>query len=422
MAALTAFESDLLSQLDGRGDAMVEATRRLAEINSGSLHTSGIEAVNAHLIAMFSPLSEHVEQRPLAPIALLDDDGQVNPFNSAPMLIFRARPKAPTQILCTGHSDTVFPTDSPFNTTWIAGEQLHGPGVADMKGGLVVLCEALHAIERSAFRDQIGFTVAISPDEEIGSPASAPVLAELAQTAHFGLTYEPALADGTLAGERKGSGNFSCVISGKSAHAGRDFFSGRNAVTAAAKLAVALEALSSESEGISVNIGKISGGGPVNIVPDHALCRFNVRVRTHAQQRQLERAMATVICTIEASTHCGIVLHGGFNRPPKIITAAQQDLFDILLGCGRQLAIPLKFKATGGCCEGNNLAAAGLVNIDTLGVRGGHIHSQQEFACIDSFIERAKLSALLMAKLSYLKQASQPCPAICAAIKDTGII
>jgi len=399
VSALSHHEHALLQSLQDRSSAMVETTRRLADINSGSDNRKGIERVNNDLGSLFGGISDRYEAIALDPIPQISDSGVETSLSLAQMQIFSSRVEAPLQLLCTGHSDTVFSPDSNFQTSWIEGGRLRGPGVADMKGGLVVLREALNAINNSPFRQSVGYTVAISPDEEIGSPSSAAVLTALAKKADFGLTYEPALADGTLAGARKGSGNFSCIVSGKSAHAGRDFFAGKNAVTAAARLALQLQSLSDEEAGISVNIGRIGGGGPVNIVPDTAVCRFNIRVQTNAQQSSMEEKINTCIADTMRETGCNLELHGKFHRPAKPATDEQHKMFELLTQCGAQLDIDIMFRSTGGCCEGNNLAAAGLVNIDTLGVRGGQIHSHKEFACIDSFVERAQLSALFIAKL-----------------------
>jgi len=397
-------ERPLIDRLKDRQDIMVATTQMLSDINSGSYNTHGIKKVNHALVDIFSPLCDKHIQIPTAPTSIVEDDGTLTQFHSEPMEIFSIRPDAKVQVLCTGHSDTVFPKTSDFQTSWIEGNVLRGPGVADMKGGLIVLYHALEAIHHSDFRDDIGFTIALSPDEEIGSPASAKILSELAKQSDFGLTYEPALSDGTLAGARKGSGNFSIVIKGLSTHAGRDFFSGRNAITAAARVSILLESLSHEANGVSVNIGKISGGGAVNVVPDTAVCRFNVRTNTIEQQTMISTEIQRCIHEVMHQTQCQLSLHGGFNRPPKNINKQQQDMFDLLKICGKQLDLDINFKPTGGCCEGNNLSAAGLVNIDTLGVRGGKIHSDEEFACIDSFVERAQLSALLIAKLSQHKK------------------
>ncbi len=394
-----AHRKPLLQQLTDQQDKMLQQIVELCQLNSGSYHFEGIGKVQASLEAIFAPLADSTEYRPLAPIQLVNDDTSVSEYQPNPMQIFRARPDAPLQLLMTGHSDTVFPKDTHFQDCRIDGGLLHGPGTADMKGGLVILAHALAYLNDSPLRDQFGFTVAISPDEEIGSTVSAPILMELAQHAHYGLTYEPALSDGTLAGARKGSGNFSVTAKGFSTHAGRDFFDGRNAVVAIAETAQRLSQLTDETAGITVNIGKIVGGGAVNVVPDQCLCRFNVRVNTPEQMTDMETKIQQTLSDVESSTGCTLTLHGHFNRPPKPMTPKQEAMFELLKSCGQELGLDIRWKATGGCCEGNNLAAAGLINIDTLGVRGANIHTDQEYACIDSFAERAALTVTLIEKL-----------------------
>jgi len=402
-ATLDTTEATLMEALASVEGKMLENIISLSDINSGSYHLGGISEVQAKLKALFEPIAEKYEARTLDPIEMVQDDGSVQTYQPAPMQIFQSRPQAPFQILFTGHSDTVFPKDSAFQRCRIDGNQLHGPGTADMKGGLMVILEALRAFEMcheaSRIKNQFGFTIAISPDEEIGSPSSAKELAKLAKGKHVGLTYEPALADGTLAGARKGSGNFSIVVKGKSTHAGREFFQGKNAVVAACELAVALSGLSDEENGITVNVAKLSGGGPFNVVPDLCVVRFNIRVMEPEQQTDINAAIDQIVAKLEIKTQCSLTRHGGFNRPPKPMTPEQAKLFELLKSCGDTMGLNIQWKPTGGCCEGNNLAAAGLVNIDTLGVRGAHIHSDQEYACIDSFVERAQLSALLIKKL-----------------------
>jgi len=362
----------LLERIQSRESAMIENTISLSNINSGSFNLNGVKHVQNELARLFGELSEEYEEIPLDNFERMTNSGAIERIELAPAQVFRSRPQAPLQILCTGHSDTVFPESSAFQECWFDGELLRGPGVADMKGGLMVLLEALRALDASSFKNAFGFTVLISPDEEIGSLCSAKLLERFAKEAHYGLTYEPALADGTLAGARKGSGNFALSASGKSVHAGREFFSGKNAVTAIARCALALEALTEKEQGITVNIGELVGGGPVNIVPDSAVVH---------------------------ETQCEIQLQGGFNRPPKAMTPKQEQMFLLLKDCGKDLGLDIQWRATGGCCEGNNLAAAGLLNIDTLGVRGANIHSDKEYACVDSFVERAQLSALLITRL-----------------------
>ncbi|WP_298636899.1 hydrolase [uncultured Umboniibacter sp.] len=396
---LQTIKSSLLSKLELEADWIIAETRRLAEFNSGTTNVDGLNSVANELTQLFGEWAHNTEQRALPAIESVVAGGTLDRWETSPMLIFSRNEHAPLQLLCTGHYDTVFPADSSFQTTWVEGNHLRGPGVADMKGGLMVLLATLKAMSQTPLDSLVGITVAISPEEEIGSPCSAIELTKLAKNKHYGLTYEPALADGTLAGARKGSGNFSMVIKGLAKHAGREFFKGKNAITAGAEFATKIEALSNRDSGLTVNVGKIEGGGPVNVVPELAIVRFNIRVDQPADTRVID-TINKLAKAIAEDTGCTFDLHGHFNRPPKPMTPEQQEMFELLRSCGAELGLDVQWKPTGGCCEGNNLAAAGLLNIDTLGVRGGLIHSDGEFACLDSFAERAQLSALLIAALA----------------------
>ncbi len=210
------------------------------------------------------------------------------------------RPTAPVQLLLTGHMDTVFATDHAFQETrWIEDGVLNGPGVADMKGGIAVMLAALKAVERSAVSDRLGYEVVINSDEEVGSPASAALLARAAAGKRAALTYEPAaLPDGTLAGARPGSGNFTMIVRGRSAHAGRNPEDGRNALLAAADLALKLDQL--KRDGLTVNPSRIEGGSPSNVVPDFAMLRVNLRPRTPEIEAETKRAIDDAVAAVAA--------------------------------------------------------------------------------------------------------------------------
>jgi glutamate carboxypeptidase len=223
-------------------------------------------------------------------------------------------------------------------------------------------------------------------------------LIEAAARCHLGLTYEPALPDGTLAGARKGSGNFSAVVTGLAAHAGREPEKGRNALLAAADLALRLKALTADD--LSVNPAKIDGGGPNNIVPDAAVLRWNMRPSTPVAQARAQAAVAALVAEISAAHDVQIHIHGRFARPPKPMDANQTRLFELVRDCGAAIGLAIGWRDTGGVCDGNNIAATGLAVVDTLGPRGGAIHSPDEFLCVDSLVERARLSALLLMRIA----------------------
>jgi glutamate carboxypeptidase len=384
-----------LERLDAASEALVARTEAWSAVNSGSYEQVGLAEMRARLTDALGALPGDVAEIALAPTTRVRADGEVTAVEHGASMRLRVRQDARIQVALTGHYDTVFAANHHFQKTRRDGDTLHGPGVADMKGGIAVMLAALEAFERMPGDKRIGYEVLLSPDEEIGSPGSAPLLAELGRRAHFGMTYEPALASGALVDARKGSGNYSLVFKGRAAHVGRAFSDGRSAVIAAADAAVALHALNGQREGVTLNVGAIDGGGPSNIVPDRAVLRFNLRapdVESAAWGEAQVRAIAS-------RAHDGVEahLHGSFGRPPKPLTETQKVIVGWTRSAGAALGLDLKFQASGGVCEGNNLAAAGCPNIDTLGPCGGGLHSDEEFALIPSFVERAKLSFLLLA-------------------------
>ena len=238
----------------------------------------------------------------------------------------------------------------------------------------------------------------INSDEEVGSLASAPLLARSAKGKRAALTYEPAaLPDGTLAGARPGSGNFAIIVHGRSAHAGRNPEDGRNALLAAADLALRLA--EGVRPGLSVNPSRIEGGSPSNVVPDLAVLRVNLRPRTPEDQRDAQAMIDGAIAQVAARHDVTIEIKGEFGRPPKPLTPDAEALFILVKQAGADLGQPIAWQPSGGVCDGNNIAACGVPVVDTMGVRGGKIHSMEEFLISDSLGERAALSALTILRL-----------------------
>jgi glutamate carboxypeptidase len=299
------------------------------------------------------------------------------------------------------HMDTVYAVNHPFQKVERVDDRtIRGPGVVDAKGGLCVMLIALQALEQSPSAGKISWDVLINTDEEIGSPGSVPVLTEAGKRNNVGLVFEPAFSDGALVGERKGSANYSAVIRGRSAHAGRDFHHGRNAMHAAAALIVELEGINHSMPGVTVNAGRIDGGGPANVVPYLAIIRFNVRMPPHENQKRIEAAIQSAISQISQRDGISIELSGGFLSPPKPMNLATQRLFDTVIGCGRELGLTLTCRSSGGVSDGNKLAAVGLPVVDTLGPVGGNLHSSEEYLLVDSLTERAKLTAMTLMHLA----------------------
>ncbi len=378
--------------------AQVEAW---AAINSGTGNLDGLEAVAALLADAFAALPGEVTLEDAAPVQAIEPDGGARQVEYGRNLHMMVRPEAPVQLLFTGHMDTVFAANHPFQAlSWIEpGKVLGGPGVADMKGGIVVMLAALKAVEASPAARAFGYEIVINSDEETGSAGSAALIARAAQGKQAALTYEPAaLPDGTLAGARPGSGNFSFVVKGRSAHAGRNPEDGRNAILAAAELALRLA--HSTVPGLNINPARIDGGSPNNVVPDHAVLRVNLRPVTTRDQEFAERLIADAVAEIAQQHDVAIHVHGSFGRPPKPMTGDAEALFHLVRQAGADLGQDIGWKDTGGVCDGNNIAACGVPVVDTMGVRGGKIHSMEEYLIVDSLAERAALSALAILRLA----------------------
>lgn len=377
--------------------AQVEAW---AAINTGSANLAGLEQQAALLADAFAALPGEVSLAEPAPVSAVAADGREVEREHGRHLIVSVRPQASRRVLLTGHMDTVFGPADPFQSLrWLDAETLNGPGVADMKGGIAVVLAALALFETSEAAPALGYDVLINSDEEVGSPSSAALIARLAAGKLAALTYEPsALPDGTLAGERGGSGNYSLVINGRSAHAGRNPRDGRNALLAAAELALALKAL--ERDGLTVNPARIDGGSANNVVPDLAILRFNIRPQTDEIAAWFEGELAQIIAATATAREVRIHRHGGLSRPPKPLDARAQNLFRLVRDCGAALGQSISWQASGGVCDGNNIAACGVPVVDTMGVRGGAIHSPDEYLIVPSLAERATLSALVLHRIA----------------------
>jgi glutamate carboxypeptidase len=381
-------------------EPMLDQVLAWAAVNSGSRNLGGLERMADLLADAFAALPGVLRLENPAAVEAVDASGRTIEVQHGRHLHLTVRPTAPVQLLLTGHMDTVFASDHAFQETrWLEEGVLNGPGVADMKGGIAVMLAALKAVEGGAGADRLGYEVVINSDEEVGSPASAALLARTAAGKRAALTYEPAaLPDGTLAGARPGSGNFTVIVRGRSAHAGRNPEDGRNALLAAADLALKLDAL--KREGLTVNPSRIEGGSPSNVVPDLAILRVNLRPRTPEIEAEVKRAIDEAVAAVATTRDVAIETHGSFGRPPKPLTPEAERLFKLVAKAGEDLGQTVRWQASGGVCDGNNIAACGVPVVDTMGVRGGKIHSMEEFLIAESLGERAALSALTIARLA----------------------
>jgi glutamate carboxypeptidase len=386
-----------LDWIDIEYPQMITLLNQWTNINSGSENLEGLSTMMKALQNAFSPLGGRIEEISLPPRSKICLQGTRKKTSFGKVLSITKRPYSQKQVLLGGHMDIAYGKTHPLEKSkMINNLTLKGRGSADMKGGLLILLNTLKTIETSPYADKIGWRVLINPDEEIGSLGSAPLFKEAAKYYHFGMLFEPSYSDGSLVSSRKGSFNFTLFVEGKAAHAGRDFFEGSNALTAAAKFALAAESLTNRDKEITVNIGALESPGAVNIVPDKALCRFNIRAKTMEDLESIKKIFNTMVSEANEQGTVKMTLTQDTANFPKIFDTKTEQLFMALRFCAQTLGFNLTWRSSGGVCDGNILANAGLPTVDTLGVVGGDLHTAEEYVHLPSLKQRSKLSALLI--------------------------
>lgn len=394
-------EASLRDRIADKAQFLLEDLRRHVETPTGPGGAEGIARTRAIFAERMARLGATVELVDGAPRPEWIRGASAGDIPSTAVLA-RHRPGMP-RVLIAGHLDTVHPAQSPFRTLTIApdGRTATGPGCVDMKGGLVIAACALESLHEEGI--PASWTLLLNADEETGSYHSEPALRQQAALHDFGLALEPALPGGELAIERMGSGQFMIEALGRSAHVGRDFHQGVNAVTALARAIAAVGDLAdpTREDASIMNIGPIEGGTATNVVPDHAAAWGNVRFPDEPTAQRMGAALdALATPHAECQAHrAAVIVRRSFNRPAKPMTPATEALARQVRTAAEALGQPLPFARTGGVCDGNILQHAGLPTIDTLGVRGGGLHTLQEWIELPSLVERCQLLALLVARL-----------------------
>jgi len=296
-----------------------------------------------------------------------------------------------------GHMDTVFPegtvAERPFR---IDGERAFGPGVSDMKGGLLGGLYAVRALQQTGFRDFASINYVCNPDEEIGSPFSGPSILERAKEADVCFVLEGARENGDIVSARKGVTDLRITVSGRAAHAGVEPERGRSAALQAALITVALHELNGRWPGVTVNVGVIQGGTRPNVVADR--CELHVDVRAPAARlfeealREVERLART---TSVQDTKVEIVAMSRF--PPMEKTQATAVLVERARALAADLGFELRDAATGGASDANPVAGLGVPTLDGLGPIGGADHAPGEWLDLSSVVPRIALLAGLIA-------------------------
>ncbi len=400
--ALNETEQRLCQHIEHQADAMLDQLTEHVAIPTGAQSASGLDRYRGLLVERLAALRAEVGEIPGDPRpAWLDHPSEAvaDPADPPPTAVAERRVRSDgPRVLLVGHLDTVHDPDGPFRELSVQRNKgiATGPGCVDMKGGLLIAVTALEALAEVGV--DLNWTVALNSDEETGSFHSEKALRELAGEHDVGIVLEPALPDGGLVIERLGSGQMKIEVFGRAAHAGRDFSDGISAVTKLGEVLVALSKLVDHKRGTIVNVGPIQGGDVTNTVPAYAACWGNVRYANVKGAETLARKIDSLATSGETLPR--VVVHRSWNRPAKPPTGPVQVLAESARAVAEDLGQALPFGTSGGVCDGNLLQDAGLPTIDTMGVRGGNLHRDDEFVEIASLVERCQLLAVLLARLA----------------------
>ena len=386
-----------IAALPARTAELGALLERWANINSGSGHAAGLARMADTLRADFS------RAFPAATIEEINTDAPgFNPPGSRALRI-RLRPAAPTQVFLCGHYDTVYEADDVFQVCrWLDATTLNGPGVADMKGGLVTILAALQAFEATPHAASVGWEVLLTPDEETGSHGTAHLFRGAARDHQFGFVFEPGRPNGNIIHSRKGTGGLVAICHGRAAHAAKVPNDGRSAILALAEFLLDAAKIPSEMPDVMVNVGNIRGGtAATNVVPHFAESEIDIRITKIADSKPLLARFQALADRINTRDGIKLTLKGGFNRPPKECLPAEEAVFPEWQRAARDVGVPeFTWVHGGGGSDGNFLTAGGLPNLDGIGPIGDNLHSDREFCRVETIAPRAQIVALFLHRVA----------------------
>ena len=323
----------------------------------------------------------------------LTEGGQIFSGGERNHLVLSNGVKTGPRILIVGHVDTVFPVDHPFQVFERRGEQFHGPGVSDMKGGLLVAASSLGALRETGWLERAQITAFINSDEETQSKTSKELLLEVcARGADIALVFEGGRANGNLVKSRKGVGRYFVTVNGCAAHAGMHHEKGINAIEDLAAKVLAIQQLTDYDRGVTLNVGVIKGGVGRNTVAPDASAEFDLRILDPADAEPIDAEVKRIATTpvLEGTTS---TVEGGVGRPPWPENAASEALAQHFIDAASRLGQGVGAQPTGGGSDGNFTHQAGIPTIDALGPVGGNPHTIDEYIVASSLVDRVALTS-----------------------------
>ena len=366
--------------------AILDTIEQLVTLESPSDVKAAVDRVSTVLASRFGELGGKVTVH------------KAEKFGNHLQVDFPSRSDRP-RILLLGHMDTVYPVGTiskmPFR---VSKGRVWGPGVFDMKSGIAL---ALHVIESLSQWNNGALpkpvTVFLVSDEEVGSTSSRQITEKLAQQSEAVLVLEPAAGpNGAVKTARKGIGEYTIRVDGVAAHSGLDFQKGHSAVVELSRQILRLSEMVDLKRGTTINVGRISGGGRVNVVPAEASAVFDLRVRTKKDGERVHRKLMSLR---PVDQKCKIKVTGALNRPPMERTAAIAALYKKAAQVATELGWKLEEAAVGGGSDGNFTAALGVPTLDGLGAVGDGAHSAHESVLISELPKRGALLSGLISSL-----------------------
>lgn len=374
--------TDHLAQARERSNDWLTLTQQIVDIDSGPGDHDGV-----------SEVYDVLQSR----LAVLGFSFRCLPTEGPDVFVARRHAENGPRLALIGHADTVFPKGTPDRRPFSRdGDLLRGPGVADMKAGLVVAVAGLELADPSTL-DRLDISVVVNGDEESGSAQSRDTITDLAPEFDAALVFEPGRPPNQIVSSRRGAHRFNIVVSGRAAHTGVNPHEGANAIETIAHHVLAVQQLGREIPGATVTAVMLSGGSRPNIVPESAVLRVDSRFDTReAEERVISgvRALAGEGPVPDTKTE----VHSLDRRPPFL--AAAESLMEQCREVGAEMGMTITSEPTGGSSDGNFTSAAGVPTIDGLGAVGSGFHTEDESVIADSVHERAALFAGLLDRMA----------------------
>jgi glutamate carboxypeptidase len=376
---------EILAWLENRREEMVERVRGLVEHESPSTDKGAVDELAGNVGAELERIGGRVMLHPQREFGACVQADFAGAIKGKPLLLL-------------GHIDTVYGMGTLDKMPWRnEGGKIWGPGVFDMKCGVVQMMYAISSLKEVRGGLSRSVIVLLNSDEEVGSKASRKLTEKLARQCEAVLVFEPAAGPkGMCKTARKGVGNFRITVTGRAAHAGLDFEKGASAVTELARQVIRVSEFTDLKRGLTVNPGMIRGGTRTNVVADFAEAEIDVRVVTARDGEMLERKFSRLKAM---DRRCKVEVSGGINRAPFERTAGVVKLYKDAQVLAEELGFELGETAVGGGSDGNFTAGMGIPTLDGLGAVGDGAHSEHEHVVVKEIPRRAALAARLIETL-----------------------